>query len=73
MLLSLFSTDDSIETIFLGNEFCQWLVNNQHMENEYLAQIYLKELLMKKQIICINQNQTEDEIDIVKNWYVFSK
>jgi hypothetical protein len=65
--------NDSIETSFLGNEFCQWLINNQHVENEYLAHIYLKELLAKKQIICINQNQTEDDTDILKHWYAFSK
>lgn len=65
--------NDSIETIFIGNDFCQWIVNNQYVENEFLAENYLKKLIDTKQIICINQNQTDEETDLLTNYYAFSK
>jgi hypothetical protein len=65
--------NDSIETSFIGNEFCQWLITNHHVENEFLAHIYFKQLIARKQIICLNQKPIEDDTDILNNWYAFSK
>ncbi len=69
----MFSINDSIEVSFNGNEFCQWLITNHHVENEFLAHIYFKQLIDRRQIICINQKQTDDDTDILMNWYAFSK
>jgi hypothetical protein len=64
--------NDSMEKIFNGNEFCQWLITNGYVENELMFQTYLKELINDKHIICINQQQNED-MDLLTNWYAFSK
>jgi hypothetical protein len=65
--------NDSIETIFIGNEFCQWIINNNYVENEFMAETYFKKLIDNKQIICINQKQDDEDIDLLSNWYAFSK
>ncbi|CAF0988230.1 unnamed protein product [Rotaria sp. Silwood1] len=37
------------ETIFNGNQFCQWIITNGYVENEYMAQNYFQQLLDHKQ------------------------
>jgi len=61
---------DSIETIFNGNDFCQWLVSNGHMENDSKAQNFCQELVHDKKIVCIDQ---KDNIDPTDHWYAFTK
>ncbi|CAF3775579.1 unnamed protein product [Rotaria sordida] len=61
------------ETIFNGNQFCQWLITNGYVENEYMAQNYFQQLIDHKQITCINQKQNDQEHDPLSNWYAFSK
>jgi hypothetical protein len=63
----------STETIFNGNEFCQWLVENDHIEDEIMAQTYIQQLLNNKQIVCVNQNENDVHSDLLSNWYAFSK
>jgi len=65
--------NDSIETIFIGNEFCQWIINNNYVENEFMAETYFKKLIDNKQIICINQKQDDEDVHLLSNWYAFSK
>ncbi|CAF4066751.1 unnamed protein product [Rotaria sp. Silwood2] len=61
------------ETIFHGNQFCQWLITNGYVENEYMAQNYFQQLIDHKQVICINQKQKDNEFDLLLSWYAFSK
>jgi hypothetical protein len=63
----------SSETIFKGNEFCQWLITHNYVENTVMAQTYFQQLIDNQQIILINQNQTDVDIDLLSNWYAFSK
>jgi len=67
--------NDSIEPIFNGNEFCQWILTNNYVENQFMAQTYIQKLIDNKQIICVNQNQneTDEDMDLLSNWYAFSK
>jgi hypothetical protein len=65
--------NDSLEKTFSGNEFCQWLITNDYVENELLAETYFQQLRNNKQIICINQTQNEEDSDLLSNWYAFSK
>lgn len=69
----LFSMNASYETTFDGNRFCQWLITNNHVENQFIAQNYLQKLIDQKQIICINQKTLDSENDILSNWYAFAK
>lgn len=62
------TSTDTIETIFNGNDFCQWLVSTGHVENESKAQNYCEELVKKKHIVCINRKESSPN-----NWYAFSK
>jgi hypothetical protein len=64
---------ESIETIFNGNDFCQWLVSSGHIENESKAQNYCHELVANKQIVCIDRTQNEQNLDSTNHWYAFSK
>lgn len=66
--------NDSIETIFIGYDFCQWILTNNYVDNELLAENYLKKLIDNKQIICVNQTTNYEDTDLLKNyWYAFSK
>jgi len=65
--------NDSIETIFTGKEFCQWIIINNYVENDCMAETYLKKLIDNKQIICINQKQNDEDMQLLSNWYAFSK
>jgi hypothetical protein len=69
-LFSINSSRDSIETVFKGKDFCQWLVSNNHMENEFKAENYFQELVNNKQIICIDRL---DNSESMNHWYAFSK
>jgi hypothetical protein len=64
------SSTDTVESIFNGNDFCQWLVTNGHVEDESRAQNYCKELLNRKRIVCINRTQSDD---LNNHWYAFTK
>jgi hypothetical protein len=64
---------DTIETIFNGNDFCQWLVLNDHVENELKANDYCQELVDNKQIVCIDRTRNEQSADSTDHWYAFSK
>lgn len=70
----IFSTIDRFESTFNGHEFCQWLIETNHVDNEQLAKEFLKQLIDNTQVICLNQNTLDDEqIDSTSNWYAFSK
>ena len=63
----------AMETIFNGNDFCQWLVSNGYLENDVRAQDYCQELVSMKHIVCINRIPKEETHDSVDNWYAFTK
>ena len=64
----LFSLNASIEPIFKGNEFCQWLVTKNFVENSIQAENYFQELLDNKEIICLTKTN-----DLSSSRYAFSK
>lgn len=68
----IFSLKQSSESIFTGNEFCQWLIVQNYIENELMARAYIDKLRNEQQIICLNQNIHNDS-DFLTNWYAFSK
>jgi hypothetical protein len=69
----IFSMNDSIETNFTGKEFCQWIITNNYVEDDLMAQTFFKKLIDNEQIICINQKQNDEDMDLLSNWYAFSK
>ncbi|CAF3574612.1 unnamed protein product [Adineta steineri] len=70
---SMSNSLDTIGTIFNGNDFCQWLVSNNYIENESKANDYCQELMTNKHIVCINRIRNEQLSDSTNNWYAFSK
>ncbi|UJR28564.1 hypothetical protein I4U23_009797 [Adineta vaga] len=70
---SMNSSLDTMETIFNGNDFCQWLVSNSFVDNDLKAQDYCQELIEMKQIVCINRQAKEQTLDSINHWYAFTK
>lgn len=70
---SLNSSVDTVETIFNGNDFCQWLVSNGHVENDLKANDYCQKLMDNKHIVCINRVPSDQSLDLMNHWYAFSK
>jgi len=68
-----FSVNDSsdvVETVFNGNDFCQWLVSNGHMDDDNKAQDYCQDLINRKQLIRIDRGESTETDE---QWFAFSK
>lgn len=66
--------NETFETIFNGSDFCQWLVANGRVDNEFSAQNFLQTLLNNKKLICLNQNSSDEtNEDFSTRWFAFSK
>lgn len=64
---------NTMETIFSESEFCDWLVVNGYMQDESRAHSYCRELMNKKQIVCIDRVQNEQISNVTDHWYAFTK